>query len=93
LSEQNKYTENISKIKALLSKAGQNLDIDSNILEVKYMQFEKELNGNIAQLSDQSLKEKVLTEWLSVFYNRLLNSALKSTDDIEIVNELIKLRI
>lgn len=93
LSEQNKYTENTSKIKALLSKAGQNLDIDSNILEVKYMQFEKELNGNIAQLSDESLKEKVLTEWLSVFYNRLLNSALKSTDDIEIVNELIKLRI
>jgi DNA primase len=93
LSEQNKYIENTSKVKALLSKTGQNLDIDSNIMEVKYIQFEKELNGNIAQLSDQSLKEKVLTEWLSVFYNRLLNSALKSTDDIEIVNELIKLRI
>jgi DNA primase len=89
-------TENIKlktqRIKEILEKVSVEVVKDESLYDMRYVQVEQGMQKDFVAIVDVDKRRVAYQEVLQVLFNRLLQKVLQSTDNIEALSQLMKLK-
>lgn len=82
----------IGKLKEILEHAQVEVKKDESLYDMRYVQVEQDMQKDFVAITDIEKRKVAYLEVLQVLFNRLFQKALQSTDNIESLSQLMKLK-